>query len=84
MYVSSSVPSKDVVPILRSMAEQDPKKAGVLGKLFTDGAEGIAQNEAEAMRYLRHAAEGGAPSALCFFKIVTWLRAVRALLHAMV
>ena len=66
MHVGTSVPSKDVVPFLRNLADRgDTKKAGVLGRIFSDGADGVHQNEDEARRYTLAAALGGAVSSGC-------------------
>jgi hypothetical protein len=60
LHMKGGVPSKDVIPFLQSLADQgDTRKAGILGRVFTDGSDGIAQDEAEAFKYTLNAAVGG-------------------------
>lgn len=60
LHMKGGVPSKDVIPFLQSLADQgDTSKAGILGRVFTDGSDGVQQNEAEAFKYTLNAAVGG-------------------------
>ena len=60
------VANRDVIPFLQNLASKgDVQKAGFLGRIFSDGTDGVAQNEAQAFKYTLAAAEGGAHLETC-------------------
>ena len=63
-HASGGVANRDVMPFLHSLAKKgDTTKAGMLGRIYQDGTDGVQRDEAEAFRYTLAAAEGGAESA---------------------
>lgn len=61
LYVTGNVPAKDILPIIRNLANRgDAEQAGALGRVFHAGLGGIARNDAEAFHYTVTAATGGA------------------------